>query len=1078
MSSQSINIPDGRKALPVNPPSSAPVEMSRTSALLGLATLLLALAAAPASAQSRTVTGQITDATTGEPLPFATVVVQGTTTGAASDIDGNYSLEVPGPDAVLVYSYIGYIDQAETVGARSVIDVALTEDANVLDDIVVVGYGTQRRGDVTASVSTIEVDEATDGLVTAPTDLLEGRVAGLNVIETSGEPGANVDVRIRGGTSITGSNQPLYVIDGIPIGGDAVTPGGAGDLSTGPAPNPLTLINPNDIESVTVLKDASATAIYGARGANGVILIETRGGIEGQTTVEYEGFTSFSSAANEYDIASADDLRAVVTEFRGAPAAAALGDANTDFQDAIFEQAVSQSHNLSFSGGTANAQYRASVSYLNEEGIVVSSGLERITGRLNADSQFLDDRLRVGLNLTSALTDNDFVPSSSRGGAEGGLFQNIVDFRPTLPVTNEDEPDGYFEQGGSFAPRNPVALAEQLDETAQTTRTLGNLQAELVLFEGLNATVNVGGDRSVGRREGYFSRFSPVSQDVGGSAFQRDLTRTSVTLQSYLTYTLAGGGPHNLNVLGGYEYSDFDTREFSIQGVGFVTDELGANRINSAEETVLESPIGPGSFSFRTGYQLASFLSRANYNFNDRYYLTGVLRYDGSSRFSEDNRFALFPAVSAAWRLSEEAFLADNDLVSDLRLRAGFGLVGNQALPGDYLYAALLAADPSSRAVLGGQVVTGVAPNQIANPDLKWEAKEEFTVGLDYGLFDGRAFGSVEFYRNTTRDLLLQVRFPSPAPVPFQVQNVGSIQNTGVDVSLDAFVFESGSSSFSVGATFSTNRNEVLDLGGQNQIVTGTISGRGQSNQTALLLAPGQPYPVFYGAEFTGRYTPIVRDDDGQIVSGGFPLYNNYEDSDNDGFNDRLVADDPATPDVDESVVTIPDRSDYQIIGDPRPDFTYGLRLNLELGPFAARAFLRGEQGRELFNNTALVYAGAGNGLRGFNYIDRELDERENPSAPAVYSDRFVEDASFLRLDQLTLEYNVPTERLGATVGTAVRNLRVYGTANNLFVITPYSGVDPEVSVNADSDGVFAFGIDYLPYPRARTFTLGVGLGL
>ena len=1047
--------------------------MSRNATLFGLALLLAVFGSAPAFAQSRTVTGVVTDATTSEPLPTVNIIVQGTTRGVASDLDGRYSIEVDGPETVLVFRYLGFVEQAVTVGNRSQIDVELQEDSNVLDDVVVVGYGTQRRGDVTGSVSTVEIDDANDGLVSSPTDFLEGRVPGLSVIETNGEPGANVEVRIRGGTSVSSSNQPLYVIDGIPVSGDAVTPGGAGDVATGPAPNPLTLINPNDIASLTVLKDASATAIYGSRGANGVILITTKNGREGTTTVDYEGSTSFSSAARLYDIASADELRTQVRELAtrtgNDPDAAvgALGSANNDFQDEIFREAVSQTHNLSFAGGFANAQYRASVSYLDEEGIVVSSGQERVTGRLNANSRFLDGRLRLGLNLTSAVTNNDFVPANSVGGAEGGIFQNILDFQPTFDINDETSPDGFFEQGGAFAPRNPVALAEQIDESARTTRSLGNIQLELDVIESLTATVNLGGDRSVGRRQGFYSRFSPVAEsigDFGGSAFQRDLERASVTLQSYLTYNLPSSGPHSLNVLGGYEYNDFDVREVSLQSTGFLTEVLRADRLNFAEDVgvVDGSGVGPGTFTFRSGYKLASYLSRINYGFADRYFLTGVLRYDGSSRFSEDNQFALFPAVSAAWRVSEESFMDNVGFFSDLRLRAGFGIVGNQALPNDFLSRALLAADPGNRAVLGGQIIQGVAPNQLANPDLKWEEKQEFTVGLDYGIFGGRVFGALEFYRNTTEDLLLQVGIPAPTPVATQIQNIGSIRNTGVDFGLDGLLYQSGDLAFSVGATISTNRNEVLDIGvfdeegnAAGQIFTGTISGRGQSNQTSLLLTPGQPYPVFYGAEFVGL------DDDGE------PLYNDYEDTTGDGFNDNLIG-----------TTTDPNTSDLRIIGDPRPDFTYGLRLNLEAGPFGIRALMRGEQGRQLFNNTALVYSSQGNLLSGFNRVQRDFDPDENPNAAAVFSDRFIEDASFLRLDQLTLEYDIASQLVNSTLGAAVRSARVFVTGNNLFVLTPYSGVDPEVNANASANGAAAIGIDYLPYPRARTFTVGVNLGL
>ena len=475
--------------------------------------------------------------------------------------------------------------------------------------------------------------------------------------------------------------------------------------------------------------------------------------------------------------------------------------------------------------------------------------------------------------------------------------------------------------------------------------------------------------------------------------------------------------------------------------------------------------IGPGTFTARRGYRLSSFLSRANYGFDDRYYLTGVLRVDGSSRFGPENEFGLFPAVSAAWRVSEESFFDNVGFVSDLRLRAGFGIVGNQGLSSNYLSRALLAANPELRAVLGDQIVTGVAPTQLENPDLKWEEKREFTVGLDYGVLGGRVFGALEFYRNTTDDLLLEVGIPAPTPVATQTQNVGSIRNTGVDFSLDGLVYEGGDVSFSLGATLSLNDNEVLDLGGRNQIFTGTISGRGQSNQTSLLLTPGQSFPVFYGSEFAG-----LNDD-------GAPIYNNYEDTTGDGFNDSRVADDPGTP-GDESVTTAPGADDLQIIGDPRADFTYGLRMNFQAGPFAVRAFVRGEQGRQLFNNTDLVYSSQGNLLSGFNRLQREFDADESPNAAAIFSDRFIEDASFLRLDQLTIEYQLAGSVVNRALSSAVRSARLFVTGNNLFVITPYSGIDPEVNAPANANGAAAIGIDYLPYPRARTFTVGVSLGL
>jgi iron complex outermembrane receptor protein len=1099
------------RSVPLHPPLS---EMSRNVTLLGLAALLLALAPSAASAQTRTVTGQITDETTGESLPFATVILQGTSTGAAADIDGVYSIEVPGPEAVLVFSYLGYVEQAVPVGDQEVIDVGLSENSNVLDDIVVVGYGTQRRGDVTASVATVDVDEANQGLVSAPTDLLEGRVAGVNVIETSGEPGAGVSIRIRGGTSISASNEPLYVIDGIPISNANVAPGGSGEVADSPPRNPLTLLNPNDIESITVLKDASATAIYGSRGANGVVLIETKGGTEGRVTVDYDGTTSFSTPSATFDVLSADDYRGfvqaavesgdlgfddddnLIDEIGGSTPVPApteddpdrvifpdgtadvinnLGAASSDFSDAVFQTAVSQSHNLSFGGGSQNSQYRASLSYLNQDGIVISSGLERITGRLNAETQFLDNRLRLGLNLTSALQDDDYTPANATGGFRGGIFQNVIDFRPDVPIVAVDDAAQaddviYTEIEGQRDIRNPVGLAEQLDETSRTTRTIGNLTAAFELVDGLTANVNVGGDRSVGTRRAYYPNASPVGAEFGGAAYRRTLSRQSVTFFTFLNYTRDLAELHGLDLTAGYEYSEFTTDEDALQGIGFTTDVTADDDIAAAEDiTNVSGPYGPGSFSFRGENLLASFFGRANYNFDERYYLTGSLRYDGSSRFAEDNRYALFPAVSLAWRVSQEPFLADNDAVTDLRLRAGYGVVGNQDI-GDYLYFPLLGFSAANSAVIDGQIVRGYAPIQLENPDLQWEEKEELTVGLDYGILNDRVRGSVEFYRNTTNDLLLPVTVPQPSVVSTQIQNIGSLRNTGVDVSLDAFLVETPTSSFSVGLTFNTNQNEILELGGRDQLFTGRVSGRGQSNIDALLLTPGQPFPVIYGPEFTGEFTPEDAVDENGDDIGGLPLFVNYREEDLDG--DGLIGPLERVVDEDNPTTRSPGADDRVNLGSPRPDFAYGVRLNGEIGDFAVRAFFRGEQGRELFNNTALVYASQSAGLQGRNFLDVDYDPDEDLGAAAIYSSRYVEDASFFRLDQLTFEYGV-----GRFI-PQVRAARIFVTGNNLFVITPYSGLDPEVNTNAAVGDISAIGIDYLTYPKARTFSIGVNLGL
>ena len=1027
--------------------------MSRNATLLGLAFLLGVLGTTPALAQTRTVTGSVTEEATGDPLPFVNIRVDGTTRGAVTDIDGDYSIEVEGPETVLVFSFLGFIPRQETVGARSVIDVALTEDSNLLDDVVVVGYGVQRRGDVTASVTSINVDEADVGLVTSPTDFIEGRVAGVQLTPTGGQPGAGVNIRIRGGTSITASNEPLFVIDGVPVDGRNVTPGGSGQVSNGPAGNPLSLINPNDIESISVLKDASATAIYGSRGANGVVLITTRQGTSGQMAVTYEGQGAVKTSPR-FDLLSADEYRQFFADNRfnfgndgdGNPidGLAVLqsqevgGGVATDFQDLVFRDAISQSHNFSFSNGTENSQYRASLSYLNDEGTVISTGQERITARLNANNQFFDNRLRVGLDLTSALTDDDFAPINSTGGFEGGALQNLIDFRPILPAADASELDGFYEIPGQRSVRNPVALLNQIDESARTTRTLGSLTAEFDLIEGLTVQGLLGGDRSVGRRRSYIPNASPFGADFGGSAYQQDLERTSLTLSSYLNYTPQIAENQALNVLAGYEYSEFDTQQFAVQGQGFVTDVTGADALASASTPVfVGNPAGPGSFSARAINRLRSAFTRANYNYAERYYLTGVLRLDGSSRFSPDNRYALFPAVSAAWRISEESFLDGNTTVTDLRLRAGYGVVGNQDIP-DYLFLNLIG--PTDRAVFGGQEVVGYSQTQLANPDLKWEEKREITVGLDYGLLNDRLYGSVEFYRNTTEDLLLVVPI-SGAAVSSQLQNIGSLRNTGVDVSVEGFLIDRPGLSLRLNGVFNTNNNEVTDLGGREEILFGAVQGRGQSGINALRLAVGQPFPTFFGPEFTGNFD-----------ADGNPL---FFDADNNPTSDFGAA-------------------ERRTIGSPDPDFTYGFGLNLQVGDFGFRTFLRGEQGREVFNNGALIFGTRSVSLQGRNFLDLDYNQNEAITAAPRFSSRYIEDASFLRLDNVTIEYNIPTRYFGGTV----KGIRTYVSGDNLFVITPYSGLDPELSTSFDAGGIPARGVDYLNYPRPRTISLGAVLTL
>ncbi len=996
--------------------------------------ILLALFGAHMAFSQATVTGIVTEAGTNIPLPGVNIVIEGTTTGTTSAIDGTYSLEADSDD-VLFFSFVGYLSQSIPVGDATVINVELQLDEILLEEIVVVGYGTQSKEDVTGSVATIDVTNARKGLVTAPDQMIRGRVAGVNVTQNNGEPGAGYNIRIRGGTSISASNEPLYVIDGVPIDNSAITPGGVGvGGAAAPGRNPLNLLNPGDIENITILKDASATAIYGSRGANGVVLITTKGGSSERLTVNYEGYVAASQTARALDLLSGSEYRSFVQQQVSAGVLNqgnldGLGNSDTNWEDEVTQTGISHSHNVSFAGGSSSTNYRASFNYLNQEGAVISSGLERLTARLNADTGILNDRVRLGLNLTSSFNQDDFVQYNETGGFEGALFTNVFAYNPTFPVTNSD--GSYYETGGGRqSVRNPVALANQVEDFSKMTRTLGNMSMDIDLIEGLTFRMNYGADRSQATRRTFLPKGSPVGAEFGGRAIQANRERTSQTFQSYLTYNDILADDHTVDLLAGYEYNEFLLEEFRAETRDYVTDALSYNSLEAGAELL------PPSSQKETS-RLISFFGRVNYNYRQRYYLTGVLRRDGSSRFGDGNKWAMFPAVSGAWRISEESFLAGNDLFDDLRLKAGWGVVGSQEIA-NYLSLAQLGADPGNRGVFGADspnIVTGVAPINFANPDLQWEETTSINVGLDYSLMAGKFSGAIEYYVKNTDNLLLEIPVPQPAPVSTRIENVGETQNQGIEFSLDYAAIQGNDLNLTLGGVFNANQNEVVSLGSRDQIITGSISGRGQSDAFAQLILPGEPIGTFYGPVFTG-------------VEGGVQQ---FQDIDGDGQVE-------------------PTGDDRMILGNAQPDFTYGFRANLDWKSWDFSLFVRGVQGVDLFNNTRLVYETKSAVTQGQNFLAAALDDPDGTTEAAKYSSRWIEDGSFIRLDNVTIGYTINTAQIMSQLTSA----RIYFSANNLLTITDYEGYDPEVNTNA---GLATIGIDYTNYPRSRTFTVGVALG-
>lgn len=1024
------------------------------------------LVAVPVSAQvaTGTITGRVVDSTSSQPLPNVTVSVTGTQRGALTGPDGRFTITaVPAGAQQVRAARIGYGSRTQqvavTAGQPATVAFSLTAAASALTEVVVVGYGAQRREAITGSVATVKADEANVGVVANANQLLTARVAGVNVVANNGEPGGGAQVRVRGGTSLSASNEPLYVVDGVPLQNEAISPGGIGINGTAPlGRSPLNSINPDDIANITVLKDASATAIYGSRGANGVVLIETKKGAAGQSAVEYEVFGGVAQQARTIDFLNGDQYRSLVSSqvalytadsLAGIAAAnrrglapsrlASLGTANTDWQDAINRNGYTQNHNLAFSGGSTNTQYRASLNFFDNQGVVIANGLRRFQGRLNGQTQALSGRLRLGLNLTTARVNNDYLPFENTGGFEGGVFANVGNFDPTRPVRVDS---GYYEIGaGSQSVRNPVALAEQISDVDGQNRTLGNITASYQFLEGLTGQVNVGVDRSDVVRKTYFPIINPVGAQTNGRARNEERNLSNVNLQTLLTYQPSLGTTNELEVVGGYEYTEFDNSGFLVDAQNFFSDDFSFNNLSAAGR-LTEPPT-----SYRNQSRLVSFFGRANYGFRNKYFLTGVLRYDGSTRLAPGNQWQLFPAVSASWRLSEEGFMR-NSPFSNLALRAGYGLQGNQAVA-PYATQIVIRADNAARYPLGSDVRTGAVATRNENLNLKWETSQQFNLGLDYGLFQNRLTGLVDVYQKNTRDLLLEIAVAQPAFVSTRFENVGNLRNRGVEATIN-YDFIQGSQtsqrSLAGGLVLAVERNEVTSLGQAPFILTGSVSGQGQSGRFAQRLIPGQPIGTFWGATYVG-----VNDDGLQTFRCN-----------------RTAAD------CVNGLTTNPASEDNGIIGNANPDFSLGLNTRGTFRRFDASWLWRAEVGRDVFNNTALIYATKSVLGQGRGILQEAVDDGTAVNESAKYSSRWIQDGSFVRLQNVSLGYNFSMPGFGGRSATT----RVYVAGDNLLLFTPYDGYDPEVFVQA-GDGVAgsaARGIDYIAYPRARTFTLGARL--
>jgi iron complex outermembrane receptor protein len=1003
-------------------------------------------------AQDRTVSGTVTDSKTGEGLPGVNVLVVGTSEGATTDFDGKYKLSVSG-DVSLKFSYIGYKSQTIDVGSRSVVNVKLQEDVEQLSEVVVVGYGQVEAKDATGAVERVTAKEFNGGVIASPEQLIQGKSAGVQITSASGEPGAGVNIRIRGTSSVRNGNNPLFVVDGIPLTGDDVTAGGL-DVGSGTSSprNPLNFLNPNDIESMDILKDASATAIYGARGANGVVLITTKSGKGLQNNIQYNTSVSVATAANRFDLLNREEYLSNLSDYGADPNELDFG-ADTDWQDEITRTAISHKHDISYANGYETGSYRVSAGYENQQGVIENSSMERLNARLNFNQSFLDDKLNFSTQITLSRINDVAPPITNNAGFEGDLLGAAYIANPTFPADPTNQIGGF---------RNPLSMLEYNLDEAQTDRALINLSLDYDITEDLNFRINGGFDNANSVRN---QAASPellagniLDNGRGGIA---TVESSSNLFEALLTYDKKIG-EGNLNILGGYSYQEFNRSGNTLQGFGFNTNDMNqmisdlenagaavrgaisgdyqqfgydpgndqffVNRLATGSEDLGARPTIPVEKVIESRFaqvdELQSFFGRINYNVLDKYLFTATIRADGSTRFGGDNKYGVFPSAAFAWRVSDEDFIPES--FHNLKFRLGYGVTGNQEIPHNLHQRRQNYGDIGFND--GGDIIRpGLTTVAFDNPDLRWEETAMTNVGIDFGFLNGRLSGTFDLYRKNTTDLLIQVTSAQPAPQPFTWFNLpADVVNQGVELSMDYIILDNADFTWDFGFNVSYNKNQVNDYEGS--IDTGEISGQGLTGAFAQRITGGQPLFAYYLRDFAG------------YDENGIAEYNDGDFQQFLGFS-------------------------------PIPLFNTGINTTFNYKNWDLSVYMNGQFGHYIYNNTANAFFTAGAFGNGRNVTADVLASDEAPiNAPDV-STRFLEKGDFLRLQNLSLGYN-----FDLSGNTFVKSLRMYANAQNLFVLTSYSGLDPEVNVNKSLNGVPSLGIDYTSFPRPRTLTVGLNV--
>ncbi|UYQ91143.1 TonB-dependent receptor [Chitinophaga horti] len=986
------------------------------------------------------VSGRVTDAK-GDAIPGATVMVKGTKNGTQTDAGGQFRLTGVRTGAMLHITSIGF--EAQELAARSgTITVALSTSSSSLNETVVVGYGTVKKNDLTGSVARVGESAIKATPIPSLDRAMQGRAAGVQVVTNSARPGGAATIRIRGSGSVNAGNDPLYVVDGFPISGG------------------LNSINSDDVESIEILKDASATAIYGSRGSNGVVMVTTKQGKPGKAIVSYNGYYGSQSVRRTIPLLNARQFATFVNEalvnngsapyFNGSSEERALPETfgkGTDWQDIVLQEAPIQNHQLGISGGSEKNRYAISAGYYDQEGIIKNSGFKRYTLRANLTNE-ITSRVKTGLSMQGAYTKSDNARTDVDGNEGGGVTSAALSYSPTFPVFN---PDGsYYKNQGSlngYAVDNPLAITNEIINKQSLIRILANAYIDYEIIDGLHFRTSLGTDLQAGKTNAYTTRKALAGATLGGSAVVSSSQSINWLNENTLNYTRTFNDIHNFSALLGYTIQGIDAENVTARANTFSDDFAQYHNLGAGSTLVAPS-------SGASNWKLISYLARVNYGFDDRLLLTLTARRDGSSRFGPSRKFGVFPSGALAWKLMNEAFMQKQTIFSDAKVRVSYGLSGNQEI-GDYQYLANITMSPY---VLGGTLQSAASTAGIANPDLRWEKNKQFDAGVDLGFLKNRLHITADYYNKITSDLLFSVSVPTSSGFTNTLKNIGSVRNRGVELSIGGTVIDKNDFRWSSDFNITFNRNKILRLDGREEFTTGTDARIFNTFPNPILLKVGSPLGNFYGLVMEGIFQS-KEEVDASAQKTAKPGDIRYRDRTGDGvINDK----------------------DREIIGNSNPDFFGGFNNTFSYKGFELNVFVQGNYGNEILNFGSFDLLN----LTGGNNLSARVLERWTPTNPSttmpranagggsrIISNFQVEDGSYLRFKNISLGYNFSASWLNKL---HIQSLKVYIAAQNLFTITNYHGYDPEV--NRFGSSSLSQGLDYGTYPAAKTVLAGVNL--